>query len=94
MIWRCFYGSTRGYLWPLLEGRNNAIKYVEILEYTLDDVRMEMNEMGIYDPVFMQDNLSIHTCKPTCTQFKENGWMVAKHPACSPDLNPIERVWA
>jgi len=26
--------------------------------------------------------------------FKENGWVVAKHPAYSPDMNPIEHVWA
>ena len=50
--------------------------------------------MGIYDPVFMQDNLSIHTSKLAQAWFKENGWIVAKHPAYSPDLTPIEHVWA
>jgi len=63
MVWECFYGSMIGYLWPLLEGRNNAIKYVEILEYTLSDVHMELSEMGIDYPVFMQDNSPIHTSK-------------------------------
>jgi len=94
MVWECFYRSKIGYLWPLLEGRNNAIKYVEILEYTLGDVRMELSEMGINDPVFMQDNSPIHTAKLACAWFKENGWVVAKHPAYSPDMNPIEHVWA
>ena len=61
---------------------------------TLDDVRMEMNEMGIDCPVFMQDNPSIHTPKLAREWLKENGWVVAKHPGYSPDLNPIEYVWA
>jgi len=94
MVWGCFYGSTLGYLWPLLEGRNNAIQYVEILEHVLPDVRMELSEMGIDDPVFMQDNSSIHTSKLARAWFKDNDWVVAKHPAYSPDLNPIEHVWA
>jgi len=94
MVWGCFYGSTIGYLWPLLEGRNNAIKYVEILEYTLSDVRMELSEMGIDDPVFMQDNSPIHISKLARAWFKENDWVVAKHPVYSPDMNPIEHVWA
>ena len=94
MVWGCFYRSTLGYLWPLLEGRNNAIQYCEILEHTLSDVRMEMNEMGIQDPVFMQDNSSIHTSKLARAWFKDNDWVVAKHPAYSPDLNPIEHIWA
>ena len=93
MVWGCFYGSKIRYLWPLLEGRNNAIKYVEILEHTLGDVRMKLSEMGINNPVFMQDNSPIHTSKLACAWFKENGWVVAKHPAYSPNMNPIEHVW-
>jgi len=26
--------------------------------------------------------------------LKDNDWVVAKHPACSPDLNPIEHICA
>ena len=50
--------------------------------------------MGIDDPVFMHDNSSIHTSKLVSSWFKDNDWIVAKHPAYSPDLNPIEHVWA
>ena len=94
MVWGCFYGSTSRYLWPLLEWNNNAIQYVEILEHSLSDVRMDMSEMSINDPVFMQDNSSTHTSKLARAWFKDNDWVVAKYPAYSPDLNPIQHVWA
>ena len=89
MVWGCFYNSILGYLWTLDEGRNTAVKYVEILEHVLVDVRMELSEMGIEDPIFMQDNSSIHTPKLARQWFNE---VVAKHPAYSPDLNPIEHL--
>ena len=94
MVWGCFYGSTLGYLWTLEEGRNNAQKYVEILTHVLPDIRLELSEMGIDDPIFMQDNSSIHTSHLARQWFKENDWVTAKHPAYSPDLNPIEHIWA
>ena len=34
----CFYRSTLGYLWTLEEGRNNPVKYVDILTHVLPDV--------------------------------------------------------
>ena len=95
MVWGCFYGSTLGYLWPLEDGRNNSQKYIEILTHVLPDVRLELSEtLGIDDPIFMQDNSSIHTSRVVRQWFKDNDWVVADHPACSPDLNPIKHIWA
>jgi len=42
----------------------------------------------------MQGNSSIHTSKVARQWFKDNDRVVTDHPACSPDLNPIEHIWA
>ncbi|CAB1452154.1 unnamed protein product [Pleuronectes platessa] len=45
------------------------------------------------DWVFQQDNAPIHNARLTKTFFQENNITLLDHPACSPDLNPIENIW-
>ena len=72
----------------MIEGRNNAERYVEILEEFLPQVKADMEAAGISNPVFTQDNPY-----RALIWLQEAGWEVADHPACSPGLNPIEHVW-
>jgi hypothetical protein len=44
--------------------------------------------------VFQHDNSPIHTAKLIRTQLANAGILVLDRPAKSPDLNPIENVWA
>jgi len=44
--------------------------------------------------VFMQDNAPIHRARKSKLWFQENGIEVMEWPPYSPDLNPIENLWA
>ena len=56
-------------------------------------VKEDMEAAGISNPVFMQDNSSVHDSYRALIWLQEAGWEVADHPAYSPGLNPIEHVW-
>lgn len=90
MIWGAI--SING-VSPLYIGRGsiNSEKYCEILgSYLLPTMP------DICDPnwVFQQDNARPHISKYTREWLAKNDIKVMPWPACSPDLNIIEQVWA
>lgn len=71
------------------EGRGGytADSYIDVLERTIE---------ACWQPgqIFMQDNAPIHTARKVRQWFEDHGIPLTDWPPYSPDLNPIEHVWA
>ena len=89
MFWGCF---SRMGLGPLvaLEENLNATTYIELLETAL---LPELEAVGV-PMVFMQDNAPCHKAKVVTQFLARNNVETLPWPPQSPDMNPIENLWA
>ena len=89
------HASGVGQLADVGPGRLTGQKYVELLEEVLlPSVEVLLFPEG--EPFYLlQDNSPIHTCRVVQEWFTRHPHVtVLPHPPRSPDLNPIEHVWA
>ena len=93
MFWAAFGHGVRTQLVPM-EGDPTASKggvTARVYQAVLDQYLPPILGFG---SIFIQDNAPIHTAHIIRDWFRQQGIEVMNSPPYSPDLNPIENLWA
>ena len=91
MVWACFCHAGPGPI-VVIKGTMTGLKYIDTLSNYL------VPKMEIWFPdnsgAFQQDNAPCHKAKRVLDFMEENGIHRMDWPPYSPDLSPIENLWA
>jgi len=93
MFWGCFSLNGTGPL-VALEGNQNQHSYKELLEeFLIPEINQARATFGV-NMTFMQDNAPCHKTPMIMEFLGAKGVSTLSWPPSSPDLNPIENLWA
>ena len=96
MVLGCFWGKRKGPLVPITQNITKT-RYIRLLRRHLFPVIDQMIFFGMQqleDILFQQDNASVRKAYNVIDWLERNSIKVVDHPPSSPNLNPIEHVWA
>jgi transposase len=93
MFWGCFSLFGTGPL-VALEGSQNQHTYKELLEeYLVPEIEAARGAYSV-QMTFMQDNAPCHKTNKVMEFLRSKAIPILDWPPSSPDLNPIENLWA
>ena len=86
MLWSCFINNVKGPLVPM-EGRATTNAYIELLETHLVPFMNNLEEYGITNATFQQDNAPIHKAHRTMSYLNQQTFPTMEWPPSSPYMS-------
>ena len=94
MFWSCFCKSDTGPLVPIA-GTMNSEKYQEVIgQHSLPQMQQWFSGARLRGCHFQQDNASCQKSANTLLYLQQQRIRVLEWPPYSPDVAPIENLWA